>query len=211
MPASYIQVPPDGSGKKLRTRQRVIGADTVEEQFIAVGAEPTYYVKTGPLQCAGNRIFLAFINDAGSGQDLKLRRLFIQNSQMAPIVSGTAPATVGMLVFDVKEISAVVGGATITPAPCDTADGALTGVTARLQPTSATEGDLLYSWYTNNDEIGLTGAFPQHMFQAAISSAIEGWEVREITLNPGQGFCVKCITNYTIGTFDVLAVISKEL
>ncbi len=34
MPESIITLPPDSTGRKLRTRQRTIGANTVEEQFV---------------------------------------------------------------------------------------------------------------------------------------------------------------------------------
>ena len=37
MPASYIRVPPDSTGKFTATRQLVIGADTVERQHFELG------------------------------------------------------------------------------------------------------------------------------------------------------------------------------
>ena len=37
MPASYIQVPPDSTGKKTAARQLVIGADTVQRQHVEQG------------------------------------------------------------------------------------------------------------------------------------------------------------------------------
>jgi len=39
MPESIVQLPADGTGKSLRTRQRVIGAATVQEQYVLVGSE----------------------------------------------------------------------------------------------------------------------------------------------------------------------------
>lgn len=36
MGESYVQLPTDSTGKKLRTRQRTVGANTVEEQFVIV-------------------------------------------------------------------------------------------------------------------------------------------------------------------------------
>lgn len=39
MPESIVQLPADGAGKSLRTRQRVIGAATVQEQYVLVGSE----------------------------------------------------------------------------------------------------------------------------------------------------------------------------
>ncbi|HEX5780739.1 MAG TPA: hypothetical protein VFX80_02395 [Solirubrobacteraceae bacterium] len=216
-PASFVRVPPDGTGKKLRTRERVIGADTVHEQFLTLGSDPTWLVRSGPLACAQNKLFLCFRNTASGGyqyeQTLRVRRLYIQNAQLPAIVSGTAPSTVGMMQFDVKRISAYVGGTAVTAAAYDTAEpeeAALSRYTAHHTATSATEGVTLFSWFTNNDEIGLTGAFPQAMYQQCVSSLIDGWELRELVLRPGEGFCVKQITNFTLGAFDVLAVVSRD-
>lgn len=203
MPESFVQVPVDSTGKKLRTRQRTIGANTVEEQYMALGADPTWWIWTGSLACAGNKLFLSFLNNAGSGQVLRVRKLFLNNSTLA------AAAGVG-IEFQVKRISAIVGGTAVVPNIVDTADTALTAVTCVHTATSATEGVILFSWYTNNDEIGLTGGFPQATIQALTSLLPEGPEIKELVLNPGEGFCVKQITASTIGTFGVLAVVTRD-
>lgn len=39
MGASYVQLPADSSGKKLATRQRTVGANTVEEQYVIPRSE----------------------------------------------------------------------------------------------------------------------------------------------------------------------------
>lgn len=39
MGESYVALPADSVGKKLRTRQRTIGANTIEEQYVIVGDE----------------------------------------------------------------------------------------------------------------------------------------------------------------------------
>lgn len=36
MTASYLQLPADGSGKKVRSRSRTVGSDTVHEQYVQV-------------------------------------------------------------------------------------------------------------------------------------------------------------------------------
>lgn len=202
MPDSFIQLPADSTGKKMRTRQRTISSQTVEEQFIALGAEPTYMVWAPSQACAANKLFLSILNNAGSGQVLRVRKLFLSNSAL------TAVTGVGIQ-FDVKRISGITGGTGITPNPSDTADGALTNYTATYGNT-ATEGIVLFSWYTNNDEIGLTGGFPQATIQALTSLLPEGPEIRELTLNPGEGFCLKQITSSAVGSFGVLAVVTRS-
>jgi hypothetical protein len=37
MPASFIQTPPDSTGKKIAARQLVIGADTIQRQHVELG------------------------------------------------------------------------------------------------------------------------------------------------------------------------------
>jgi hypothetical protein len=203
VPESYIQLPTDSTGKKMRTRQKVVAAQTVEEQFIALGAEPTYLIWTGAVSLTANRLLLSLLNLAASGQVLRVRKLFLVNAQLV------AAAGIGVE-YQVKRISAITGGTSITPNPSDTGDGALTNVTCVHSATSATEGIVLFSWYTNNDEIGLTGGFPQATIQALTSMLPEGPEIRELTLNPGEGFCLKQITSTTIGSMGALAVVTRS-
>jgi len=199
---SLVQVPPDSTGAKMRTRTRVIGGNTVHEQYIAQGADPTYYVWSTPAACAQNRQVLALLNTS-STQVIKLRKLFLINAQL------TAVTGVG-LQYDVKRISTLTGGTAITPNPADTADGAMTGFTCASGGT-VTEGVLLYSWYTMNDEVGLTAAAAVGGYlQASISMQPEGNEVKELNLRNGEGFTVKQITNSTVGSYGALAVVTVE-
>jgi hypothetical protein len=39
MPEDFVQVAPDSTGAKIHTRQRVIGANTIEEQYVIVQEE----------------------------------------------------------------------------------------------------------------------------------------------------------------------------
>jgi hypothetical protein len=197
-----IQVPPDSTGAKTRTRTRVVGANTVHEQYIAQSADPTYYVWSTPAACAQNRQVLSLLNTSAT-QVIKVRKLFLINAQL------TAVTGVG-LQYDVKRISTLTGGTAITPNPADTADGALSGFTCAAGGT-VTEGVLLYSWYTMNDEIGVTAAAAVGGYlQASISMQPEGNEVKELNLRNGEGFTVKQITNSTVGSYGALAVVTVE-
>jgi hypothetical protein len=202
MPESFVQLPADSTGKKLRTRQRVIGSNTVQEQFVAQSAEPTYYIWVAPVAPAANKYFLACLNTAA--QPVKLRKMFLINAQL------TAVTGVG-LQFDVRRISSITAGTGVTPNPADTVDGAIASFTCVHAPSAVTEGVLLYSWYTNNDEIGLTNGFPSSFLQSLISMQPEGAELRELTLNQNEGFCVKQITSSTVGSYGVLAVVTKDI
>lgn len=202
MADSSIGLPADGPGKKIRTRTRPQGVDTVHEQAYFSAAMPTYYVWVTPMAMAGNKHFLTLLNTSAT-QLVKVRKLFVINAALAAVTG------VG-LQFDVKRCSALTGGTAITPNPVDTADGALTGLTCVHTPTTVTEGVLLYSWYTNNDEIGATNGFPSSYIQALGNIQPEGPEIREVTLRQGEGMTVKQVTATTVGSYGVLAVLTTE-
>ena len=202
MAEDFTQVSPNSTGNKMRTRRKVVGANTVHEQYVAQSADKTYYIWVPAQALAQNKLHLACLNTSAT-QILKLRKLFIINAALAAVTG------VGVQ-FDIKRISTITAGTAVTPNPVDTADGALAGATVVFAPSAATEGVLLYSWFTNNDEIGLTNAFPTAMLQQLISNVPEGAEIKEIVMRQNEGFTVKQITNTTIGSYAVLAVITAE-
>lgn len=201
MADSYLQLPADGAGKKLRTRTRVQGPDTVHEQAVFEGASPTYYIWVTPMATAQNKYLLALLNTGT--QVVRVKKLFLINAAL------TAVTGVGMQ-YDVKRSSTITGGTAVTPNPADTADGAVSGLTCVHSPTSVTEGVLLYSWFTNNDEVGATNAFPSNYLQALGNIQPEGPEIRELTLRQNEGCTVKQITSTAVGIYGVLAVITVE-
>lgn len=201
MADSYVQLPVDSTGSKLRTRTRTVGASTVHEQSIWNSANPTWHIWTGSLACAQNKLFLCFLNTGA--QVFKLRKLFLVNTALAAVTG------VGVQ-FDFKRITAIVGGTTITPQIMDSTDTAIASVTCVNTATSATEGAVLFPWYTNNDEIGVTNAFFASQIQALMNLVPEGVEVKEPTFNQNEGFAVKQITSSAVGSYGVLAVVTKE-
>ena len=203
MAEGVVQVPPDSTGAKLRTRTRTVGANTVHEQAFWPAANPTWYVWSGSLACAANKHFLSFLNNAASGQIFKVRGIYLQNTGL------TAVTGVG-LQFDIKRITAVSGGAAITPQIADSTDTAIASVTVQTAPTAVTEGAVLYSWFTTNDEVGVTNAFPSSFIQGATNLMPVGNEIKELTLNQNEGVTVKQITSSAVGSFAVLMVVTKE-
>ena len=49
MPDSFVQLPPDGTGKKLRTNEKTVGADVVHEQYMRLSTPPTYRAFTSEI------------------------------------------------------------------------------------------------------------------------------------------------------------------
>lgn len=209
MPESTVQVPPDSTGKKMRTRQRVIGANTVEEQYVALGGEPSWTIWTPPAAFAANKHFLSMLNAVGSGQVIKLRKLFLVNMQITAITG--IPVQ-----FDIKKITAITAGTAVTPTIHDSTDSALTNFTSVAAPTAVTEGVTIFSAITTNEEVGVvsgtTGGPASLAWQMQQTNLIpESDEGKEYEMNPGEGVTIKNITSSTIGSFSILAVIARAL
>lgn len=204
MPESYIQVPPNSTGSKVRTRSRVIGANTVHEQAVYQAALPTYYALADAVTCAQNKQVISVLNDTGSGKVVALKKLFIINTQLST-VTGVA------LRSDVKRATAHSGGTVVTPASADSANPAIPAqITVRTAATSVTESTLLFPLTYTNDEVGATQAFPSAQLMAGLNWFPEGAEVQEVRLREGEGLTIKQITNSTVGQFAWLIVFTID-
>jgi hypothetical protein len=201
------------SGKQFRAQQRTVGSTAVMEQSIAPGGRPTYWIWAPSQACAGGKYFLALQSTAIATKSRIVEKLWITNTQIAVIASGTSPATVGMIEIQVLRVTAIVGGTATTPNPVDTNDPALTNFTAVYSPTSCTDSTVLFSWFTNNDEVGITGDIWQATLQNFVSTLVEDpWgKFKPVELQPGEGLAVKMITNFTLGSFGVLAVVTEDV
>lgn len=204
MPESYIQVPPNSTGSKVRTRSRVIGANTVHEQAVYQAALPTYYALADAVTCALNKQVISILNDTGSGKVVALKKLFIINTQLST-VTGVA------LRSDVKRATAHSGGTVVTPASADSANPAIPAqITVRTAATSVTESTLLFPLTYTNDEVGATQAFPTAQLMAGLNWFPEGAEVQEVRLREGEGLTIKQITNSSVGQFAWLIVFTID-
>jgi len=198
---------PTSSGEQLATHT-VAGKEY--QVFIEAGPSghlrdslDTFFVWTGPQAFAANKHFLSLLNASGSGRIVKVRKLFLINLQLAAI-SGVS------VQFDVRRASAHSGGTLLTPETFDTANAALPAqITARAGAT-VTTGGLLFSHATNNDEVGLTNAFPTPQIQAMMNLMMEHPSMQDLVLREGQGFTVQNVTSTTVGSYGVLAGITVE-
>lgn len=202
MAESFTQVPPNSTGNKMRTRTRVIGADTVHEQAIFSGAMPTYYALADAVAFAQNKHHLSLFNQAGSNQMVSIRKLFHINLSLAA-VTGVAVR------FDVRRSTAQSAGTAITPITADTNNPALANVLVATGAT-VTNGGLLYPITTQNDEIAASNAAIANYMMQFGNLALEGLETQELRLRPGEGMTVQQITNTIVGSFAWLAAFTVE-
>lgn len=202
--SSFIQLPPDSTGKKLRTRERVIGADTVHDQGVFQTAPPTYYAVADAVTFANNKHMISIFNATGSGVFLNVQKLFLINTQLTAV-------TGVMLRMNVARITAVhSAGTLVTPVSADSANAALPAeVTVRTGAT-ATAGTLLFPIAMNNDEVGATQAFPGTPLLAGLNWIPEGNEIQPYRLREDQGLTIQCVTNTTVGQFAFMVVFTVE-
>lgn len=202
MAESFTQVPPNSTGNKMRTRSRVIGADTVHEQGVFTAALPTYYALADAVAFAANKQHLSIFNNAGSNQIIAIKKLFHINLSLSA-VTGVAVR------FDVKKTTAQSVGTAITANSADSTNPALSGVQIATGAT-VTEGAILYPITTQNDEIiAANTAIANYLMQFG-NLALEGVEQQEYRLRPGEGMTIKQITSTTVGSFAWLMAFTVE-
>lgn len=204
MPASFVQLPPNSTGPKMRTRTRVQGADTVNDQSVFQGSLPTYYALADAVTFAANKHMLSIFNASGSGVMVVIKKLYLINVQLAAI-TGVAVRQ------NVNRFTAVhSAGTLITPTSNDSLNPALAaGVTIRTGGT-LTAGPLLFPLTFSNDEIGTTQAFPSVQLQAGMNWMPEGSEVQEQRLREGQGITVQNMTSTIVGSFAYMFVFTVD-
>lgn len=127
MAEGVIQVAPDSTGAKLRTRTRTVGANTVHEQYVI--ASPTDAVPVNRVWVSSLRIparaltagsvqplFSVWNGIAGGGNSVSIRRLSVE------IDSVTAQTVASPVLRLFRQTAASASGTTLTPVPQYTPD-----------------------------------------------------------------------------------------
>lgn len=204
MAESYTQVAPDSTGNKIRTRTRTIGANTVHEQAAWTAACDTWFVCATTVAFATAKVHLAIMNQASATKVIKIRKLFAINMQV------TAVTGVAMQFSCATITTMTTTGTAITPVKADSTQGALeTGVKCQTNNT-VTPGSFLWPWMSMSEENTATQPFTVAQFQQWANIMPEGLEIRELTLNPGEGFAVTQSIVSIVGMFGWLLVFTID-
>lgn len=121
MPESYVQVPPNSTGAKVHTRDRVIGANTVTEQYVIAAASdavPVNRVWLSTLRipvrvlAAGvtQPLFSIWNGITAGGNSVSVRRFSVEIDQVGAYATGASPI---LRLF--RATAAATGGTVITP------------------------------------------------------------------------------------------------
>lgn len=119
----------EGSGKKLHTYQRTIGANSVEDEVILHGEQylATYNARTAGVSMATVDSHLLQVM-AGASLNLYVRRISVFQVVLA--------TTAALAFFDLTRLTtAGTGGGALAPSPFDTTDAA-SGATAMTLPSA---------------------------------------------------------------------------
>lgn len=231
MPEDFVQVAPDSTGAKVRTRSRTIGANTVEEQFVVVQPEAvvTSRVWLSTLKIP-NRTLAAPTSPAVASQPLfsvwnggatnlvSCRRLSVEIDQL--LASAVASPTLRLY----RTTVAATGGTVITPVQqylADTTFNTLVAVRADHQADSVVATTALAQ-----TGVGTQAAWSQTVprmhtaagFQVASEYNLlpnDGTLMSQdpLILRPGEGFHIRleattALTTLT-WTFQVKAVLGE--
>jgi hypothetical protein len=202
MPESYFTLPPDSTGKQIRTRTKVILGQTVHEQAVYQTALPTFFAIADAVALAANKHHISVFNGAGSGKMVTVRKLFQINNQLAA-VTGVA------LRFSMFRSTVQSAGTAITPVSADTDDTLPAGITVATGAT-VTNGGLLFPYITTSDEMTAANTAVANYLSQYGNLMMESPEIKELRLRPGEGFTVQQITSSTVGSFAWIMVFTVD-
>lgn len=203
MAESFTQVPPNSTDNKMRTRSRVIGADTVHEQGVFTAALPTYYAVADAVAFANTKTHFSIVNESGSGVLISIRKLF-------PINVSIGALTGAALRMEARKLTAHSGGTAITAQSCDSTNPALPAQVTIKTNGTPTGTTLLYPFIITTEEETATAALTKNVFQAMTNLQPEGPEQQEYRLREGEGFSIYQSTNATVGSFAWFMVFTVE-
>lgn len=203
MPESFVQLPADGVGKKLRTWQKTIGANTVEEQAVFLSAKETWSAVADNVVPAANKYHIAIFNALASGRIIRVRKLFAINTT-------TAAVTGALMRCEGRRTTVQAAGTAITPVAHDTNNAALPGGIAVATGATITDGSLLWPLMLASEEQVATAPSDKNVFLQGLNLMMEGPETQELVLREGQGFGLKQVTNVTVGTWTWVLVFTVE-
>lgn len=190
MGESIVQVT-EGSGKKLHTWQRTIGANNVEDEYVIQGEQAlaTYSVVAAGVATATAASHLMQVM-AGASLNVRIRRIRVSQNAAAGSVS-VFPLQI------VRVTTAGTGGTAVTPGKFDNGDAAA-GATGMTLPTAkGTEGTILW-----DESIWLaTGAIPtRQIFEVIHLPASKPFIIPAGTTN---GIVLKNTTGIATSTLDI--------
>lgn len=201
MPETFVQLPPDSTGKKLRTRTKTILGETVHEQAVYQTGLPAFYAVADSVSLAANKHHISIFNGTADKMVI-VRKLYQINLQLTS-VTGVA------LRFSAFRSTAQSAGTAITPVAADLDDTLPAGVSVVTNGT-VTNGGLLFPYVTTSDEMTAANTAVANYMTQYNNLLLESNEMKELRLRPSQGFTIQQITSSTVGSFAWLMAFTVD-
>ena len=198
----------------------IVGADTTGVETTPVGSTAdgrlyvqskeseisTFLLQSITTPIALNKSMLALYNGSASNV-VKIKSIKIINNQTTAITGVVAE-------FRFKRITGLTGGTSLTSRPYDTNDSLASGIISST--TGTVSGESAYDmgrYVYSSDEWGV-GTTDVESAQNIMQQLFPAYQNRPgttpLTLRPGQGLSIKCLTNSTAGNFDIVVEFTQE-
>lgn len=192
MAESFVQLDPDGTGKKLHSYDKIIGVNTVHDEVVILGELylPVYSVLHGGTSVATTGDHVAQLM-AGASLKLRVRRI--------TVVQDTLAGAAAQLKLEIRRLtSAGTGGNAGTgPNAYESTDPGA-GATTQARPTTkGTEGVVLWEM-----AIPLVAAHPITARYEWVADAAAGIKPIVIPAGTANGLCLKVQTGVASATVE---------
>jgi len=177
-------------------------------QAVLIDDHPSFTLSAPAVVIGNNKSLVALMNGASSTKVVRVREIYLVNSQTVAVTG--VVATVSL-----RRITGFTAGTALTPVANDTNDTLNVNVTAAHGATVSGEFTaFLQRWYLSTDEWGV-GAADAESAAATMQAHFPVFrrsdaEMRPLTMRPGQGLTIKCETNSTAGSFDIIVAFTQE-
>jgi hypothetical protein len=206
---SYIGEPINSQiiGKNPKGIPQTVSVGSTGGLLVESAEFPTFAVLAEDIVLGNNKSLLSMHLSSGSGKIIKLRVIYLRNAQTSA-VTGVVAA------FDLERFTSHSAGTTLTPQSRDTNDTLPAQVTCRSGATITGASTRSYRWEWSTDEWG-PGTLDVEALQVTNQNIFPAFAKKDPALKPfvlrdNQGMHVKCATNTTAGTFDVIFVFTVE-
>ncbi len=194
-------------GKNPYGLPQAVGVGSSGGLFVQPVEFPTFQAVSVDTVLGGNKSMISLFLSSASTKLVKLRAIYLRNTQTTSVT--------GLVVsFDLEKITGHSGGTSITPSARDSADTLPAEVTARTGATVTGASSRLWRWEWSSDEWG-AGTLDTEALQVAFQNIFPAFSKKDpalkpFTLRPDEGYHVKCATNTTAGSFDLIFVFTVE-
>jgi hypothetical protein len=204
MASTFTQVPPDSTGDKLMMRSYTRGSDTVHSQGVYFDGLPTYRLLCANIVPAANKYHIVLRNNSGTSQTLYLLGLYMMNVNVT--------AVTGVInQFDFRRVTGTPTLTSVTPYAYNSADPALSGVTAGHTATAGlTDSTIILPLVQSSEE---NTAVPtntnMYLHHTNLLPAAHSYG-RPLALRPDEAVAVKQVGAGTVGALTWIIDFSVE-